>query len=74
MKTYVQSDEIAKGARVRLKRTGWVATIMDGYKKRYTRLALVEGDYTEYGSIYSSDIEAVEVMGVWTPVVACGYW
>lgn len=66
--THVKSDGIAKGARVRLRGTGWTATIVDGHKKRFTRLALVEGDYTEYGSIYACNIEAIDFGGVWVPV------
>ena len=38
----VKVTELGKGAKVVL-RNGWVATLMDGYKKRPVRLAYVEG-------------------------------
>jgi len=51
----IRTKEINKGDRVLL-RNGWEADIIDGYKTRPTRLAKVYGDYTEMGSVYSTDI------------------
>jgi len=51
------TNDLKKGTRIRL-RNGWLATIWDN-KKGNTRLAEVEGFYTEIGSVYSHDIEYV---------------
>lgn len=50
----MKTNELKKGARVSL-RNGWFATIADNMKGN-TRLAEVEGYYTEIGSVYSHDI------------------
>lgn len=50
----IKTNDLKKGARVMLK-NGWFATIEDN-KKGNTRLATVEGYYTEMGSIYAHDI------------------
>ena len=53
----VKVTELGKGTRVIL-RNGWVATLMDGYKKRSTRLAKV---CNEIRLIYVSDIGYAEI-------------
>lgn len=50
----MKTNDLKKGDRVQL-RNGWYATIEDN-KKGNTRLATVEGIYTEMGSVYSHDI------------------
>lgn len=50
----MKTNELKKGDRVRL-RNGWYATIADN-KKGNIRMATVEGDHTETGSVYSHDI------------------
>jgi hypothetical protein len=50
------TNDLKNGDRVRL-RNGWFATIADN-KKGNTRMARVEGVYTELGSIYAHDIVA----------------
>ena len=54
---FVKTNEIKKGHRVLLS-NGWYATMMDNLKGQ-TRLAMVEGIYTEAGSVYAHDIVAV---------------
>jgi hypothetical protein len=58
----IKVTELGKGSKVVLK-NGWVATLMDGYKKRSTRLAFVEGLFDEMGSIYASDIAFADING-----------
>lgn len=50
----MKTNDLKKGARVRL-RNGWYATIADNARGN-TRIATVEGFYTETGSVYSHDI------------------
>jgi hypothetical protein len=57
----MKTSEIKKGMRILLS-NGWYGTMMDNLRGA-TRLAEVEGHYTEMGSIYSHDIVAVEVGG-----------
>jgi hypothetical protein len=64
----ITSKDINKNDVVLLRDTGWKATILDGYKNRTTRLAEVEGFFTEIGSIYASDIHSVFRNGTWIPV------
>ena len=59
-------NDIKKGARVRM-RNGWFGTMADN-KKGNIRDVVVEGIYTEKGSVYSHDIASVNVMGVWEDV------
>jgi len=63
----MKTNDLKKGARVRLAGTGWEADIWDN-KKGNTRVALVYGWETEAGSVYSHDIEAVLVEGKWLPI------
>ena len=62
----MKTNDIKSGTRVLL-RNGWYATIKDN-KKGNTRLARVEGIYTEMGSVYSHDIVEVLVNGDWEKV------
>lgn len=57
----MKTSEIKKGMRILLS-NGWYGTMMDNMRGT-TRLAEVEGYYTEVGSVYSYDIVAVEVNG-----------
>jgi hypothetical protein len=57
----MKTSEIKKGMRILLS-NGWYATMKDNLRGS-TRLAEVEGFYTETGSVYSHDIVAVEVNG-----------
>jgi len=58
----IKVTELGKGSKVVLK-NGWVATLMDGYKKRSTRLDFVEGLFEEMGSSYASDIVFADING-----------
>lgn len=51
----VLATKIQKGDRVQL-RNGWFATILDNKKNSHTRLMEVEGNWTERGSVYTTDI------------------
>lgn len=53
----MKTNEIKKGARMIL-RNGWFATMQDNMRGN-TRVAEVEGYYTETGSIYAHDIVTV---------------
>jgi hypothetical protein len=57
----MKTNDIKKGMKFQL-RNGWHATMQDNVKGN-ARLALVEGDYTEMGSVYAHDIIAVFVNG-----------
>jgi hypothetical protein len=60
------TNEIKKGTRFKLK-SGWFATMADN-RKGSIRLATVEGDYTETGSVYAHDIVSVLIGEAWQPV------
>ena len=60
------TNEIKKGTRFRL-RNGWFATMADN-RKGNIRMAKVEGDYTETGSVYAHDIVSVLIGDTWQPV------
>ena len=62
----MKSADIKKGMRFQLT-NGWYATMLDN-KRGVTRMAEVEGYYTEMGSIYSHDIYRVLVEDVWHQV------
>ena len=51
----IEMKDVRKGTRVVL-RNGWEAEVMDNLTNRATRMCKVFGDYTEMGSVYSSDI------------------
>lgn len=60
----MKTNDLKKGARIRL-RNGWLATIADNMRGN-TRLATVEGDFTETGSVYAHDIMAyLDANGLW---------
>jgi hypothetical protein len=61
------TKEVTKGMEVRLK-NGNRAIVLDGLKHQATRLCKVFGDYTEMGSVYSTDIVMANVDGLWTQV------
>jgi hypothetical protein len=50
----VKTNDLKKGTRIQL-RNGWYATIADNAKGNI-RMADVEGDFREIGSVYSHDI------------------
>lgn len=50
----MKTNELKKGTRIELA-NGWRATLKDNAKGN-VRMALVEGTYTELGSIYSHEI------------------
>ena len=60
------TNEIKKGTRFLL-RNGWDATMADN-RKGNIRMATVEGDYTETGSVYAHDIVSVLIGEAWQPV------
>lgn len=60
------TNDLKKGTRVLLA-SGDGATLMDS-KKGNTRLAEVNGIYTEIGSIYAHDIELAVIDGEWRAV------
>lgn len=62
MPGFVPVTEVRKGTRVQL-RNGWYATIKDNTVKQHTRVAEVEGNYTETGSVYSTDIIMARIVG-----------
>ena len=66
----MKTNDIKKGTRFRL-RNGWEATMMDN-RKGNIRLATVEGDYTETGSVYAHDIVSVQIGDTWQSVEHTG--
>jgi hypothetical protein len=61
------TNTLRKGDRVQL-RNGWFGTIADNARGNI-RMATVEGDYTETGSVYSHDIlRACPKGGAWEDV------
>ena len=58
----MKTNDIKKGVRFRLM-NGWYATMMDNMRGN-TRMAEVEGMYTEIGSVYAHDIASVRVTSV----------
>ena len=64
----VTMKDVRKGTRVVL-RNGWEAEVLDNLTNRQTRMCKVFGDYTEMGSVYSSDIQSAFLDGKWEMVV-----
>jgi hypothetical protein len=63
----MKTNDLKKGVRVLLA-NGWYATIADNARGD-TRIATVEGFYTETGSVYSHDIvRAINAAGEWENV------
>jgi hypothetical protein len=55
----MKTNDIKKGTLIQL-RNGWYATMFDNMRGN-TRMAQVEGHFTEIGSVYSHDIAKVLV-------------
>lgn len=56
---------VKKGTQVIL-RNGWKAKVEDNTVNQHTRVCTVYGDYTEMGSVYSTDIfQAMAADGSW---------
>jgi hypothetical protein len=65
----VSIKDVKKGTRVAL-RNGWEAEVLDNLTNRQTRMCKVFGEYTEMGSVYTSDIVSAQMPdGVWHVVV-----
>lgn len=62
----MKTNDLKKGCRVQLT-NGWYATIFDNMKGD-TRMATVEGVFTETGSIYAHDIVRAECNNVWVSI------
>jgi hypothetical protein len=62
----VKTNDLKKGTRIQLA-NGWYGTISDNAKGNI-RMAIVEGTYTENGSVYSHDIVRAVVNGYWFKV------
>ncbi len=62
----MKTNDIKKGTRFRL-RNGWLATMADN-RKGNIRLAEVEGDFTETGSVYAHDIVSALIGDTWQAV------
>lgn len=60
----VTMKDVRKGTRVVL-RSGWTAVVLDNLTNRQTRMCEVHGDYTEMGSVYSSEIVEAFINGNW---------
>jgi len=60
------TNEIKAGTRIQMK-NGWYGTMMDNGKGN-TRVAKIEGNFTETGSVYAHDIFGVLVNDVWDVV------
>lgn len=65
----ISIKNVKKGARVKLA-NGWEAQVEDNCVNQQTRVCTVYGFETEMGSVYSTDIVSVLVLGAgWEPVV-----
>lgn len=62
----VKTNELKKGVRIQLA-NGWYGTMADNMKGN-TRMATIEGNYTETGSVYAHDIKRAMVDNVWVDV------
>lgn len=62
----MRTNDLKKGMRVRLA-NGWYATVADNALGN-TRLATVEGIYTETGSVYAHDIAYAVVDGAFVAI------
>ena len=62
----VKTNDIKKGTRIKLA-NGWYATMADNMRGN-TRMAEVEGFFTEIGSVYSHDIVLAQIDGKWETV------
>lgn len=65
----ISIKDVKKGTIVCL-RNGWEAEVMDNLTNRQTRMCKVFGEYTEMGSVYTSDIHSARTPdGVWHVVI-----
>jgi hypothetical protein len=64
----ISAKDLKKGTRVQL-RNGYDADLADNLVTRQTRFCTVYGQYTEMGSVYTSDIVAARINGVWIDVI-----
>ena len=62
----VKTNDLKKGARIQLN-NGWFGTMADNARGN-TRMATVEGIYTETGSVYAHDIKRAQIDGVWQDI------
>jgi hypothetical protein len=61
----ISIKDVRKGSRVQL-RNGWEADVADNMVNSQTRMCTVYGDYTEMGSVYSTDIVSARMAdGTW---------
>ena len=61
----VSIKNVKKGTKVIL-RNGWKAKVEDNTVNQHTRVCTVYGDYTEMGSVYTTDIVEAEMPdGTW---------
>lgn len=60
------TKDIKKGTRIKMA-NGWFGTMKDNARGT-TRIVEVEGYYTETGSVYSHDIQSVQVGDSWVVV------
>ena len=56
----MKTNDIKKGMRIHM-RNGWNGTMYDNLRGN-TRMAEIEGHYTEIGSVYSHDIIRAQVL------------
>jgi len=64
--TKVKSNDLKKGTRIQLK-NGWYGTIFDNARGNI-RMAEIEGNYTEVGSVYVTDIDTAYVCAEWVEI------
>ena len=62
----MKTNDIKSGTPVKL-RNGWYGVMRDNMRGN-TRTVEVHGNYTETGSVYSSDITQAKVDGIWRAV------
>mgnify|MGYP006294285893 CR=1 FL=1 len=60
----VSIKNVKKGTKVIL-RNGWKAKVEDNTVNQHTRVCTVYGDYTEMGSVYTTDIVEAYIDGFW---------
>jgi hypothetical protein len=65
----ISIKDVKKGTRVML-RNGWEAKVEDNTVNSQTRTCTVYGDFTEMGSVYTTDIVEAKMIGdAWHVVV-----
>lgn len=63
----IASNDLKKGAVIRMRGTGWRGTIADNAKGNI-RMATIEGVYTETGSVYVWDIKCAIINSIDVPI------